>query len=157
MPSWKEPEEGDEPEPRAGGRRRRLASRRHRALVPLKEPPLEEEGSLDATVTNIAEYTQSRGRKDLHRARLSCYDQKPLPLESPSAPIPPLELPRNPIVAALVIRNNAAAVDRRCQTVAALTLYYSVLLCSASASGSKMCVGTANGAAVFGDFHEFRH
>ncbi|KAL4374216.1 hypothetical protein AHAS_Ahas05G0159600 [Arachis hypogaea] len=43
MPSRKEPEEGDEPEPKAGGRRRRHASRRHRALVPSKELPLEEE------------------------------------------------------------------------------------------------------------------
>ncbi|KAL1309044.1 hypothetical protein AAHE18_17G150200 [Arachis hypogaea] len=62
----------------------RRAFRRRRALVPSKEPPLEE-GLLDATITNIAEYTQSRGRKDLHRARLLCCDQKPLLLESPSA------------------------------------------------------------------------
>ncbi|KAL4397400.1 hypothetical protein AHAS_Ahas01G0188100 [Arachis hypogaea] len=43
MPSQKEPEEGEEPDLRAGVRRRRRASRHCRTLVPSKELPLEEE------------------------------------------------------------------------------------------------------------------
>ncbi|QHN86104.1 uncharacterized protein DS421_16g543110 [Arachis hypogaea] len=128
MPSQKEPEEGDEPEPRAGGRRRRRASRRRRALVQSKEPPLEEEGLMGSTITNIAKSTQRRGRKDLRRC------QGPVSLLLPSESlfchhqVWRRALPLSPLKLA-----GEGAINRR--TAAALILYYSVLLCSASASG----------------------